>query len=315
MSRKWDGSSRCCARNAVAGGVYLGVGPEQNLTYIAAIRPAMALRRGHPPPGRDAAPAVQGRIFELATDRADFIALLFSKPRPPDLDGATPIQRHLEPPTRRSPTDPRPGVEKRRPDRESADARSHRFTFTAAESAPARSRFVPHSSCMVPTFRRAAGAAPDGWVEAVAAARSPISPAGHTMIAGEPQSFLSTEQNFQIGRRRCTRRISSSRSAEISPAPRRSAPSGTTFRQRGAVVSAFYVSNVEQYLFQDGKARAFYDNVAALPVNDTQRVHPSDTRFAASAGPASRCARSRDSSVKCAADGSGDNGDALACIR
>ena len=26
----------------VQGGVYLGVGPEQNLTYIAAIHPAMA---------------------------------------------------------------------------------------------------------------------------------------------------------------------------------------------------------------------------------------------------------------------------------
>src|SRR5438034_242608 len=63
----------------IAGGVYLGVGPEQNLTYIAAIHPAMAfvvdIRRQ----------AVMQHllfkaIFELATDRADFIALLFSKP-------------------------------------------------------------------------------------------------------------------------------------------------------------------------------------------------------------------------------------------
>ena len=63
----------------VAGGVYLGVGPEQNLTYIAAIRPEMAfiidIRRQ----------AVMQHlmfkaVFELATDRADFISLLFSKP-------------------------------------------------------------------------------------------------------------------------------------------------------------------------------------------------------------------------------------------
>jgi hypothetical protein len=62
----------------VAGGVFLGVGPEQNLTYIAAIHPAMAfivdIRRQ----------AVMQHmlfkaIFELATDRADFITLLFSK--------------------------------------------------------------------------------------------------------------------------------------------------------------------------------------------------------------------------------------------
>src|SRR5438093_428865 len=76
----------------IAGGVYLGVGPEQNLTYIAAIRPAMAfvvdIRRQ----------AVMQHllfkaIFELAADRADFISLLFSRPRPADLDGTTPIQR------------------------------------------------------------------------------------------------------------------------------------------------------------------------------------------------------------------------------
>jgi len=34
-------------------------------------------------------------------------------------------------------------------------------------------------------------------------------------------------------------------------------------------VSAFYLSNVEQYLFQDSKATAFYENVAQLPITDT----------------------------------------------
>ena len=104
----------------VAGGVYLGVGPEQNLTYIAAIRPAMAfivdIRRQ----------AVMQHlmfkaVFELAKDRADFIALLFSKPRPADLDGTTPIQRIWN--AYASVADrSRPGVEKRHPHRGSADA-------------------------------------------------------------------------------------------------------------------------------------------------------------------------------------------------
>src|SRR6185436_16934725 len=73
------------------GGVYIGVGPEQNLTYIAAIKPAMAfvidIRRQ----------AVMQHllfkaVFELAKDRADFISLLFSKPRPAGLTPTTPIQ-------------------------------------------------------------------------------------------------------------------------------------------------------------------------------------------------------------------------------
>src|SRR4029434_4908849 len=54
------------------GGVYLGVGPDQNFTYIAAMRPRVALivdiRRGamlqH---------LMYKSLFELAEDRADFL--------------------------------------------------------------------------------------------------------------------------------------------------------------------------------------------------------------------------------------------------
>jgi len=115
----------------VAGGVYLGVGPEQNLTYIAAVRPAMAfvvdIRRQ----------AVMQHlmfkaVFELARDRADFIALLFSKPRPLDIDATTPIQRIWN------------AYAAVATDRDLASknsvrimdhlTRTHHFTFTAAEA-------------------------------------------------------------------------------------------------------------------------------------------------------------------------------------
>jgi hypothetical protein len=33
-------------------------------------------------------------------------------------------------------------------------------------------------------------------------------------------------------------------------------------------VTAFYLSNVEQYLYQDHKEQAFFDNVATLPITD-----------------------------------------------
>ena len=161
----------------VAGGVYLGVGPEQNLTYIAAIRPAMAfvvdIRRQ----------AVMQHlmfkaVFELAKDRADFIALLFSKPRPPDLDATTPIQRIWN------------AYAAVATDRDLASknairivdhlTRTHRFTFTAAEAAQlesVRAAFVLYGPDI--STRGWGGAGRVG--EAVAAARSPISPAGLTM--------------------------------------------------------------------------------------------------------------------------------------
>src|SRR4029077_7572961 len=63
----------------VSGGAYLGVGPEQNFTYIAKIRPRIAfmvdIRREaileH---------LLYKAIFHLAHDRAEFLSLLFSKP-------------------------------------------------------------------------------------------------------------------------------------------------------------------------------------------------------------------------------------------
>ncbi|HYV98893.1 MAG TPA: hypothetical protein VE967_15670, partial [Gemmatimonadaceae bacterium] len=40
---------------------------------------------------------------------------------------------------------------------------------------------------------------------------------------------------------------------------------GSYLKEKGATVSAFYTSNVEQYLFQQRKATRFYDNVAQMP--------------------------------------------------
>src|SRR5262249_7186895 len=66
------------------GGVYLGVGPEQNFTYIAALKPKIAfvfdIRRQNM-----IEHLTYKALFELSTDRADFLSRLFSRPRPSEL--------------------------------------------------------------------------------------------------------------------------------------------------------------------------------------------------------------------------------------
>ena len=66
---------------APRGGAYLGVGPEQNFTYIANLRPDIAfivdIRRAN----RDLH-LLYRALFELAQDRVEFVSLLFSLPRP-----------------------------------------------------------------------------------------------------------------------------------------------------------------------------------------------------------------------------------------
>jgi hypothetical protein len=70
---------------AKQGRVYMGVGPEQNFAYIAALKPSMAfiidIRRGNLE-----LQLMYKALFELSADRAEFVSRLFSKKRP---DGLT----------------------------------------------------------------------------------------------------------------------------------------------------------------------------------------------------------------------------------
>src|ERR1051326_8322835 len=65
-------------RNIKPGGVYLGVGPEQNFTYIAATRPKIAfifdIRRENM-----LEHLIYKALFQLSPNRADFISRLFSR--------------------------------------------------------------------------------------------------------------------------------------------------------------------------------------------------------------------------------------------
>src|SRR5262245_40344114 len=69
---------------AKPGRVYLGVGPEQNFPYILALKPAIAIifdiRRGNLHEH-----LLYKSLFELSTDRADFLSRLFCRPRPAGL--------------------------------------------------------------------------------------------------------------------------------------------------------------------------------------------------------------------------------------
>src|SRR5262245_48692486 len=70
------------------GGVYLGVGPEQNFTYMWALQSKMGfiidIRRQNM-----LTILLHKALFELSPDRADFMANLFSKRRPAGLDTNT----------------------------------------------------------------------------------------------------------------------------------------------------------------------------------------------------------------------------------
>src|SRR5262245_11794136 len=63
------------------GQVYMGVGPEQNFTYIAALKPKMVfiidIRRGNLD-----LQLMYKALFEISKDRAEFVSRLFSRKQP-----------------------------------------------------------------------------------------------------------------------------------------------------------------------------------------------------------------------------------------
>ena len=84
------------ARRASPTAAYIGVGPEQNFSYLAALRPRVAfivdIRRGNA-----ALHLLYKAIFELSPTRAEFLSRLFSRP----------LSKHLGPAVQRERTDGR----------------------------------------------------------------------------------------------------------------------------------------------------------------------------------------------------------------
>ncbi len=113
------------------GGVYIGVGPEQNFTYIAALEPRISfiidIRRQNM-----LQHLIYKAAFELSETRAEFLSFLFSRTRPPELDA------------RSSPEDLFEGYQKAVSDRELYErslqtiirllTEQHHFTLTTSDT-------------------------------------------------------------------------------------------------------------------------------------------------------------------------------------
>jgi len=245
----------------VKGGVYLGVGPEQNFSYIAAIRPAMAfivdIRRQ----------AVMQHlmfkaIFEMSKDRADFISMLFAKPRPANLDSTTPIQKIWDAFTN-VPTDSSLALKNYTRVVERL-TKTHGFTFTQEESEMLQSVFEAFVG-YGPAISTRGGGGFGGRGGAGGVTFADLTGWAYD-AAGTPQSFLSIEEHYQTIKTLHEKNLIVPVSGDFG-GPKAIRAIGTYLKKQGGVVSAFYVSNVEQYLFQDGKSLAFYENVASIPVD------------------------------------------------
>ena len=301
--------------SAVQGGVYLGVGPEQNFSYIASIRPAMAfvvdIRRQ----------AVMQHlmfkaVFELSKDRADFISLLFSRARPAGITAETPIEEiwrafALVPPDAASTSRNEARILSRLTE-------THKFALTAEELSTLKSvlaAFVgygPSISTRGGSFGPNIGILSGGGFGGGSGGTFAELTGWSVDLNGRPQSFLSTDEHYQTVKALQDANLLVPVSGDFG-GPKALRAIGKYLQAQGGTVRAFYVSNVEQYLFQDGKATAFYENVATLPLDDKSvfirpyALRRSNTSLAALCPIAGF--------IKAASAGVYSNNDAVACGR
>jgi hypothetical protein len=253
------------------GGVYMGVGPEQNFTYIAAIRPKIAfvidIRKQNM-----LEHMIYKAVFEMSADRADFIARLFSLKRPAGLNDKSTVDELFTAFDAAEPLD-NPGFQKNIQDIKDLLLTKHKFALTAededhiAHVYTVFHEFGPQLDYNSGSFRggfrgRGRGGMPN-YAELMTA----------TDLRGEKRSYLATEDNYRFLRDMETKNLIVPVTGDFG-GPKAIRSIGKYLKEHDATVTAFYLSNVEQYLFQgngnqNGGWTNFYDNVGTLPLDAT----------------------------------------------
>jgi hypothetical protein len=240
---------------------YVGVGPEQNFTYIAALKPSIAfivdIRRGN-----FDLHLMYKALFELSADRAEFVSRLFCRPRPAGLTTASTIDEIFA------------AYEKV----ESSDTlysrnmraivnlltKTHGFQLSSADILRLQHIFnaiyVYGPSIQYSTTQTAGRrlTREPTYAELMRA----------TDRGGFQHSYLATEERFAYLKAFQADNRLIPLMGDFA-GPKALASVGRYLTSGGATVSAFYLSNVEEYLRQDGRLAAFCGNAVTLPVDET----------------------------------------------
>jgi hypothetical protein len=243
-------------RLGIVGGTYLGVGPDQNFSYIAAIRPNVAfivdIRRDNL-----LEHLLFKAIFAQSRNRFDYLSLLFGHLPPADSTGwgARRIDSLLT------------SIERLRPDSSPVNRARIRIHDQV------RRLGVPLSEADLATISRFHGAfvrgGPALQFNSFGRAPQPYYPdfrrlAREKDLEGREASFLGSESAFRVVKDLHARNViipvvgnfgGNTALAEIAK----------WMAEHGERMSAFYTSNVEQYLYRDGGFAEFAASVERIP--------------------------------------------------
>ena len=243
-------------QRGVSGGVYIGVGPDQNFSYIATVHPTMAfivdIRRDNM-----LLHLLFKAVFALSSDRADYLSLLFGRAPPrasndwrranirrlvqyvdsvqPDAARVTSIRQRVDNAILKL------GVPLSRADRDTID-RFHRTFIDGGLSLKFQSAGRPPRE-YYPSYR-------DLLLE--------------TDRHGHEGNYLASEELFQFVKSMQARDLIIPIIGNIA-GDRALAAIGRFMAERGERLSVFYASNVELYLTQNRSFPRFIANLEKLP--------------------------------------------------
>jgi len=251
--------SRTLERLGVEGGVYIGVGPDQNFTYIAQTRPRYAfildIRRDNL-----IEHLVFKAVFALAETRAGFLSILFSKPlsNAQSIDGRATIDELVA-------YYDRVEGDEALYDRNLARIQAQISTFGVPLSAEEilrvselyRSFFEQHLD--LKWEYRSDG---DRGISFITYREFLLG----RDLAGAQGNFLNSDDDYRFIREMQARNAIIPVTGNFAGGHALRAI-GDFVRGRGDRVSVFYLSNVEYYLFPDGLLDEFAENIRYLPTD------------------------------------------------
>jgi hypothetical protein len=235
------------------GGVYLGVAPEQNFTYIAALRPKMAfvidIRRENM-----VEHLMYKAMFEMSPTRSEFLSKLFSRPMAVGNDSQVSIDRLFL-----------------------------QLSSSRSDSRLLNQNFIQIKDLLQKTHGFALTPADLRVIDTIATAFYRGGPDAHLTTYGTSfrllmmetdgqnrnRNFLASDTNYQYVRQMQQNNLIVPVVGDFAGPKAMRAVTGYV-RDHGAEVTAFYVSNVEEYIASPQSVWASYcRNIASIPVNPT----------------------------------------------
>jgi hypothetical protein len=247
---------------AGTGGVYIGVGPDQNFSYIARLRPTEAfivdIRRDNL-----LLHLLFKAIFANSRNRVEYLSLLIGRPAPDRVDtwrdaSIEKLVAHFDDAKPALPSEegeqllhttirkfgvPLSPRDLATIDRFHAAFRNEGLSLQFRSTGrPAREYYPTYRDLLLETDRK-----------------------------GRRLCYLASEDDFQFLKTLEARDGVIPVVGDLS-GPRAVVAIGQLMNQRGERLSAFYVSNVENYLFRDGAYARYIDNLKRLPHSDRSLI-------------------------------------------